>query len=447
MDTREAVRPSVLRLTGVACAVLVASGAAGPSDSAVRRDAATPSEQSAGAQALAVWNVITLRTTAAGPFSPPRETRALAMVSAAVFDAVSSITGRYEPYAVRVAVEPRASADAAVGAAAHDVLVWLYPEQRAELDATLDSALTRIPSARAREAGVKAGRMVAAAVLAMRANDRAGDQAIHTPGTEPGAWVPTPPVFAAALEAGWGNVVPFLMDSSSQFRPGPPPRVESERYERDYAEIVNVGGANSVTRTAVQTEVARFWVSTAPQLWNQVVRQLTLARGLDVGTAARAYLIVNLAGADAMIAAWDAKYAYGQWRPITAIRSARGGGLTTDSAWTPAITTPPFPDYPAGHTAYAGAAERVVSTLFGERPGTISISAAGATRRYETVAEIAEEVVNARVWGGVHWRTSSEAGRELGRTIGALALSRAPRRVEDPRSFSAGARWQRTARR
>ena len=148
------------------------------------------------------------------------------------------------------------------------------------------------------------------------------------------------------------------------------------------------------------------------------------------------YLLLNVAGADAMIAAWDAKYAYGEWRPITAIRALGDDGsaaTAADTAWTPLIGTPPFPDYPAGHTAYGGAAERVLGALLGAQTGELAISsptAGGVTRRYRSFGEIAEEVVNARVWGGVHWRTSSTVGRELGRRVGDHALTRAPRRLE-----------------
>jgi hypothetical protein len=248
--------------------------------------------------------------------------------------------------------------------------------------------------------------------------------------------VPTPPAFLVALEPAWGSVTPFVMDSASQFRPGPPPPLGSERYVRDYLEIVTIGSSTSTSRTAAQTDVARLWISTAPQLWNQVVRELTVARALDATAAARAYLMLNIAGADAMIAAWDAKFVYGQWRPVTAIRHLaddRSPTTVPDSAWLPAIGTPPFPDYPAGHTAYAGAAERVLTALFGERPGELTLSsptAGGAVHRYESFGAIAEEVVNARVWGGVHWRTSSEVGREIGRRVGDLTASRRGKRLE-----------------
>ena len=400
------------------------------------QDSTASAMRTAEVRAIATWNAIALKTTANGPFSPPRESRALAMVSAAVFDAVTSITRQYQPYAVRVVVDRGASTEAAVSTAAHHVLVSLYAGASASLDAARDSALSRIPAGRAKDAGVAAGQTVAAAILGMRSRDRAAEQAQYTPGKGVGVWVPTPPAFAGALEAAWGRVTPFVLDSSSQYRPAPPGPPGSAGYVRDYLEIVDVGAANSASRTPIQTEAAQFWISTSAQLWNQVVRQLTVARGFDAATAARAYLVMNVAGADAAVAAWDAKFAYNQWRPVTAIRYlGDDGSLTTvaDTTWTPLITTPPFPDYPAGHTTYGGAAEQVLTALFGEKPGEISISsptAAGATHRYQSFHQIAEEVVNARVWGGVHWRTSCTVGRELGRRIGELAVLRAPKRVE-----------------
>jgi hypothetical protein len=427
-QTQSPLRRTLLCATLLACGSDTTLGPAAPPESAA--------ESAAAVDAMAGWNVVALRTTAAGPFSPPRETRAVAIVSAAVFDAVNSISARYSPYAVRVVAARDASTAAAVGAAAHDVLAALYPAAAASLDAAYDSALARVSAGRARDDGAALGRTVAAAVLAMRSRDHAADPARYVPNVAAGAWAPTPPALAAALEPGWGKVTPFLCDSGAQFRPAPPPALGGEVYMRDFAEIARVGAAASAARTAAQTETARFWMATAPQLWNQVVRRLTVARGLDAPTAARAYLLLNLAGADAMVAAWDAKYAYGQWRPVTAIRFAGDDGspaTLADSAWTPLLPTPPFPDYPAGHTSYAGAAEVVLSAALGESPGELSITsatAAGATHHYRSFHEIADEVVDARVWAGVHWRTSSTAGRELGRRIGELAVARAPGRIE-----------------
>jgi hypothetical protein len=308
------------------------------------------------------------------------------------------------------------------------VLVALYPPQTATITASYDSLIALVPNGMAKDAGIATGIAAANAALAARATDRAGDPATYTPGHGAGLWVPTPPALAVALEPGWGKVKPFYLDSGSQYRPAAPPALGSETYMRDLTEIRAVGEANSGTRTAAQTEAARFWIATAPQLWNQVVRQLT-ASGTDMTTAARMYFLLNVAGADAIIAAWDAKFAYNQWRPVSGIR-----GLTThpDSTWLPMLPTPPFPDYPAGHTAYAGAAEEVLRALVGDARGELVISSAtagGATHHYRSFSEIAEEVVNARVWGGVHWRTSSVVGRELGQKVGRVTLARAPRPI------------------
>ena len=401
---------------------------------------ATPQDtvSQSAVRAMAAWNTIALRTTLAAPLSPPRETRAMAMLSIAVFDAVTSISGRYEPFGSRVAAEPTASAEAAVSAAAHHVLAALYPSADAPLDAAYDSALARIPAGPSKGAGIAAGEAAARAVLAMRERDRSSDRPSYNGRSGVGAWVPTPPAFAPAMEAGWGKVAPFVMDSGSQFRPADPPRLGSPAYVRDYAEVETLGAATSATRTASQTETAQFWMGTAAQIWNQLVRQLTIDRRMDVTSAARAYLLLNVAGADAIIAAWDAKYAYGQWRPMNAIRSlADDGSASThaDTAWVPLLATPPFPDYPAGHTSYGGAAEHVLTALFGDTPGGLTLTsptAVGVTHHYGSFHEIAEEVVNARVWAGVHWRTSCTAGRELGQKVGARVLTRAPRQRGSP---------------
>ena len=423
-----ALRAIVLCATVLACSDdhSRAFGVAAPQFTMTRSDRASQIE------VMATWNVISLKTTAAGPFSPPRETRSLAIVSAAVHDAVCSIVRECEPYATRVKVNRDASIEAAIGAAAHDALVVLYPSQSAvaSVTASYDSALAQLPAGRERDEGVAVGRAAAATVLAMRAQDRASNLVVYTPTPGVGNWVPTPPAFLAALEPGWGRVTPFLLEAGDEFRPGPPPSPGSDAYVLDYLEIVTIGAANSATRTPLQTETARFWVSTAPQLWNQVVRQLTFEPGMNAAKAARAYLLLNLAGADAMIAAWDAKYAYGQWRPVTAIRSqADDGSLTTipDASWTPLLITPPFPDYPAGHATYAGAAVQVLDALFGDHHGELSITsptAGGVTHRYQSFAEIAREVENARVWGGIHWRTSVTKGTALGRRVGDAALAR-----------------------
>ena len=379
-------------------------------------------------QAMATWNAIALRTTAAGPFSPPQETRTMAMVSMAVFEAVNSIDGTHQPFVSRLPAQTGASASAAVAAASRGVLRALYPNAATTLDAVYDSVLAQLPAGVSRTAGVTVGEAAAAAVLKLRAQDGASERTTFTPRNEVGAWSPAPPAYAPALEAGWGRVKPFVLDSGSQFQPPPPPALTSATYARDLQEVVAVGGSGSQTRTAAQTETSHFWIATAAQLWNQVAQQLTVSRKLEPAAAARVYLLLNVAGADAIIAAWDAKYVFQQWRPEAAIRRGAASDTPVDTNWTPLLTTPPFPDYPAGHTAFAGAAEVVLEALLGDKPGEFSITsptARGATHRYQSVRDVAEEVVNARVWGGVHWRTSSTVGRDIGRKVGAAALGRA----------------------
>lgn len=377
------------------------------------------------------WNVIALQTTASAPFNPPLESRNLAIVHAAMFDGVNSIVREFHPYAVELSVSNGASPDAAAAAAAHFVLVQLYPAQKAILDAAYSASLSGIPGS-GKTDGIAVGEAVAAQILAMRAGDGAALAIVapYMPGSQPGDWVPTPPAFRSALDPGWGTVRPFFLREGSQFRPGPPPLLTSPRYTRDFNEIKEIGSATSSTRTQGQTDLAQLWVSTAPQVWNPAARQVAVAQGLTLSQNARAFALLNLAGADAFIASWDAKFTYNQWRPVTAIREANTTGnpeTIADPNWTPLLVTPPFPDYIAGHATYAGAAEEVLENVFGGNPGVVikltSATAPGVIESYTTFDEIAEGVVDARVFGGIHWRTSTVRGRRVGQKVGVFAVS------------------------
>jgi hypothetical protein len=201
--------------------------------------------------------------------------------------------------------------------------------------------------------------------------------------------------------------------------------LRSKIYARDFDEIKEIGSSTSGTRRQEETDLARFWIATAAQNWNPVARQVSTAHGLTLSQNARAFALLNLAGADAFIAAWDAKFVYNQWRPVTAIRAADTDGnpaTDPDTSWTPLLVTPPFPDYIAGHTTYGGTAQAVLEHLFGAEPGVVitmtSTTAPGVVETYTTFRDIADGVVNARVWGGIHWRTSSVRGRVVGEEIG-----------------------------
>jgi hypothetical protein len=381
---------------------------------------------SAPADVVLDWNVIALKTTAAAPFNPPLETRNVAIVHAAMFDAVNAITDEYPAYLIRILAPRGASAEAAAIAAAHVTLVRLYPDQQTILDVAYNASLSGVPAGPGRNAGVRIGEAVALGILEARASDGAvaAIKADYSPGKRPGDWIPTPPASLQALDPGWGRVRPFVLRSGSQFRPGPPPVLQSERYARDFEEIKEVGSSSSGTRRQEETDLARFWIATATQNWNPVARQMAIEHGLTLSQNARAFALLNLAGADAFIAAWDAKFTYSQWRPVTAIRAADTDGnaaTDADAFWTPLLVTPPFPDYIAGHTAYAGAAQTVLEHIFGNDPGVItmrSATAPGVVETYTTFKDIADGVVNARVWGGIHWRTSSVQGRVVGKEIG-----------------------------
>lgn len=389
------------------------------------------SSVAARANAVLDWNVTALRTTASAPANPPLEGRNLAIVHAAMFDAVNSIVGEFRPFAIHLDAAKGASPEAAAAAAAHLVLVELYPAQQATLDAAYAAALASIPDGQAKIDGIAVGIAAAGGILAARASDGAAEAiaAPYSPLAGPGFWIPTPPAFLAALDPGWGSIAPFALKTGSQFRPGPPPALDSRQYARDFNEVREIGSATSAVRSQAQTDLARFWVATAQQTWNPAARQVAIARGLSLSQTARLLALLNLASADAFIAAWDAKYAYNQWRPLTAIRGADPGTnpeTTPDPSWTPLLVTPRFPDYVAGHAALAGAAQRVLEHVFGEGPGVTmvltSATAPGVVERYATFKEIADSVVEARVLGGIHWRTSCDVGRRLGERVGRYAV-------------------------
>jgi PAP2 superfamily len=383
--------------------------------------AATAASAQAGTRAVVDWNVTALDTAAVS--NGVRESYDVALTSAAVFDAVNSITRRYAPYRVRIEADGSESVEAAVASAAHRVLVTRYPDQQADLDAALASTLERVPDGDSEDEGIAIGRATAAALLALREGDGSDDDVEYTPGHGPGAWIPTPPSFSPALEPGWGLVTPFLLRWGSQLRPPPPPALTSRRYTRDFQEVKEIGEASSSTRTPAQTRAAQFWNATGAKLWNQPVRQLVLRHGHGPTAAARAFALLNLAGADAVIATWDAKYAYSQWRPVTAIRAADTDGnpaTTPDPDWTPLLNTPPYPDYVSAASTVSGAAEVVLSEIFGRRPGTFSLTSPGlpgVVRTFDSFAAAARENIQARVWSGIHWRTSDHVGRNLGRRI------------------------------
>ena len=357
----------------------------------------------------------------------PPANRVLAIVHTAVYEAVNAITKRYPDSLYQLEPVPGASVDAAVAAASHATLAKLVPSQLAVIDSAYHAALASITDGNAKTTGIEVGEKAAAATLALRFDDGAAVGETYRPHTTAGVYVPT----AIPIVSQWPQRKPWLMPSPSQFRPGPPPALTSELWARDYNEIKAVGAKNSIRRTAEQTEIARFWETTLPSIYHGVVRSVAELPGREVTQNARLFAAVTQAIDDAMIAIFDAKYHYNFWRPITAIRNGDidGNNATErDSSWAPFIETPMHPEYPCAHCIVAAAVSAVLEAEIGSgltpTLTTTSATANGATRRWTRFDDFVQEVANARIYDGVHYRNSTEVGTAMGKQIGKLAVSK-----------------------
>lgn len=375
------------------------------------------------------WNqyavTMTLATSAA--LSPVQQTRVMAIFHIAVNDSVNGITTEYDTYFRRVRPPRNASATAAAIASAHRALVGLFPNQVSNLD-TLFANSIATNGVSLDDPGIAYGRLVADLVLAARSNDGSGQaQFEYTPpgaGT-PGVW--TRINNAPALLPGWGNVTTFVLKSSSQFRPGPPPALDSLKYAADYNEVKSIGAVNSATRTVEQSQIATFWRSSPTTIWNSVMRQSLATRTFDLSKTARAYGLLYLAAADASIANWEAKYYYNFWRPQLAIRGGDSDGnpdTDPDLAWLPFVSTPPHPEYPSTHATNTAAMATVIKSIFGPEPDVpIVVTLSGITREWMSYDEAVREVIDARVYSGIHFRNSDIVGARLGRKVARYAIT------------------------
>lgn len=385
---------------------------------------------SAIADPITDWNQTLVAAMLAEKSNPFVQSRNAALVHVAMFEAVNSIEHRYTPYRQSIDGARGASAEAAAAAAAHRTLIALYPNQLPVLDDALARSLAGVAPSQARDDGVAIGEKAAAQLLQLRANDGTRDATPYAAQKTRGTWVPNPGIPAFGVR--WGSVAPWVLASGSQFRPGPPPDLSSEQFKRDYLEVKELGGKSSRSRTLEQTQIANFWIASGPFLWSQAARQLAAARGLGLSDNARLFALLHMAGADSFTACFDAKYTYNNFRPITAIHEGAGrDDLPIDAAWEPAIATPPFPAYVSAHGCYCGAAVAVLGSVFGngEIPAVTlkSPAAPGFERTHNRLADIAAEVSNARIWGGIHWRTDQVEGEALGRKVGDFAVTRALR--------------------
>jgi len=353
-------------------------------------------------------------------------------VHLAIYDAVESIDRRYEPY-YTLAPNATGSLSAAAAKAGHDVLVGLFPMQAMTLDqeyATFLAANGVDPS----DPGTAVGAQAAANILALRSNDGRfpPNQQPFLGGPEIGEWRPTPsllpgapPSSAPGLTPWVADVRPFAIKSNSQFRPGPPPDLASKEWARDYKEVQSVGSLISTTRTAEQTDIGYFWADSGPVLWQNALRNISANYLNDVGDSARMYALAEAALADAQIACWETKYFYTFWRPITAIRLGDQDGnraTEVDLDWQPLINTPNFPEYPSGHAAISGAISHVLRLFFHSdvlsfEMTTTNPMALQKTRTFTSLSQAEQEVVDARVYVGIHYRNSDTTAREQGRHV------------------------------
>ena len=389
----------------------------------------TTLSSTARADAVTHWNEIAMRVTTPPVtiLASPYQSRVYAMTHAAIHDAVNAIDRRYRPYALFSRPDLGASPEAAVATAAYRVLVHEIPAQQAALDAEYQAALASIPDGEAKTRGVLIGEAAAAAIIALRSDDGSTEQVPYTPGTEPGDWQRTPPGFLPALAPGWGYVTPFALRSGSQFRPDASDYFDltSEAYAREYDEVKSIGQPGSATRTAEQSEIARFWYESSPPGWNRIARNVAAQQGLDLWANARLFGLVNLALADGYISSFEAKYSYNFWRPVTAIRAGDtdGNPLTVaDPGWTSFLVTPPIPDNSSGH-AVAGAAVAHVLAQFFDSDNIHFTTTSGApfpgiTRSFSSFSQAAQENADSRVYAGIHFRSATRDGLRQGAKVG-----------------------------
>jgi hypothetical protein len=352
----------------------------------------------------------------------PNTIRTLALAQSAVYEAVNAITARYPHDRVDLGAVQGASVEAAVAAASRAVLLQEIPTLKDKTEAAYARALATIAEGEARTKGIGVGERAAADVITKHSHDLDSIEP-YRPATSPGLYVPT------TIPTGWslGMHRPWFMKSAAQFRPGPPPALKSEQWARDYNEIKALGGSKSTARTPEQTEIAKFWATALPDVHLGLARSVATAAGRDVTRNARLYAAVTAAINETETSVFEAKYHYLFWRPITAIRNGdRDDNSATerDPDWIPLITTPMQPEYPCAHCMLAATIATVLRAEAGGSSAlnltTSSNTAPGVTRHWTSTDAVVQEVSMARIWAGVHYRTSTEAGNRMGEQVGEL---------------------------
>lgn len=409
-------------MAAVLAGVLLASTLTGITTAGAPKPAADPA-------VVNYWNAVTVDVLITDAKKGAAEAIYwLAIEQAAVYNAVNGITGQYELYKWNAHASKGASPQAAAAAAAYNVLLTYFSVvSKAKLDAAYTASLALIPPGRAKDKGVVFGQRAAARIVKLRTNDGRFGPLEFTQPEGPGVWRPTLPLFAKMFDPWLSVVRPFTLTKPTQFRPGKPPALTSARYTREFNEVKNLGSKGSTLRSAAQKETALFFSDIAVGPVQKSLRDLLTRHGLDISKSARVLAAVDISLADGTIAVWDSKFKYGLWRPITAIQLADTDGnanTARDLAWEPLIPTPPYPEYASGLSSVMGALGRVLSRVLGTSHIDLYITsaAAGVTRHYDSASQLNQDVIDARVWSGIHFRTADQVGNRIGRKVADWAL-------------------------
>ena len=375
------------------------------------------------------WNDAALAAIKAEKTPPPVAARNLAIVHAAIYDAVNAVYHTHEHFHQRASALAGSSPEAAAAVAAHWSLISLYPRQTRFFDSVLDATLAGVPEGASKRDGVTLGHAIADKILAWRKGDLATRTSAYAPTPVLGRWQPTPADFKPPLLPQWAAVTPFALRGGAALRPAGPPAFTSKEFAAAFREVKELGGVNSTSRTREQTEIARFWADgegtvTPPGHWNRIAATVATARHLSLAENSRLFAMLNVALADAAIACWDCKFHFDFWRPVQAIRVAdrlNNPELTADPNWMPLLPTPPFPAYSSGHSTFSGAAAAALEKFFGTDAVSFSSTSdglPGVTRSFKSFRAAADEAGMSRIYGGIHWQFDNSDGLELGKQIG-----------------------------
>jgi hypothetical protein len=377
---------------------------------------------------IAEWSLAAQAAVVAAGMPPLRTPITFAILHLAMYDAVNAVTRDREPYAAAPKVPRPTSAIAAATEAGYRTLLAEVPSQKAALDNIYHRLRASMPETQETINGIAAGAAVAEELLLRRAHDGRNATIPYVPGSGPGAWIATPPAFTPATTAFLAQVTPFTMERPSQFRPGGPPPFHSRQWSRDYDEVKTLGAKDSSSRTPEQTMTALFWEPLAGTVWPATIRRLAQEQQLDLSSSARFQAAAFAAFADGLIACWDAKFYFNYWRPVTAIRDGdtdENESTVADPNWEPLATTPNFPEYPSGHACATAAVAHTIEDFF---PHDVIIPArnvvTGEERFFRKARDIVDEVVEARMLLGLHFRSADEDGAEIGRKIARQIRSR-----------------------